>query len=197
VTDHPNGSNEVEQTDNVVHGDQAGRDIHKPTTIIQQAAGVTPMARMIERFRAETAADREVRQTIERLQRWMKADGHVIGLNQKLEAGGRMDIIRMAVEAKDRFAKCIMRHEFSPAAQEIYAFLLAKTHQLFVTLIYPGICRGESPAQIDQRLADVYGRVEALLEDNPLGITPEEVMGMLYWLTGNCHLQWKEQHANL
>lgn len=191
-----NEENKVKQTANVVRGDQAGRDIFKDSTFIIQPVA-SPMARMIAKFRQETAADCEMRQTIERLQRWLESDGHVIGLDEKLRQGGRPDIILVAIEAKDRFAKCLLRHELSPAAQEIYAFLLAKTHQLFLAIIYPSICRGGTPAEIDKLLVgEVYDKVETLLEDNPLEITPDEVMGMLYWLTGNCHLQWKK-HADL
>ncbi len=186
-----NGDNKVEQKANVVQGDQAGRDVNKPTFVYHGA--VTPMARMIAKFRVETANDREMRQTIERLQRWFRSESDVIGLDEKLRLGDRADLILLAIEAKDRFAKCLLRHEYSPAAQEIYAFLLAKTYQIFVSIIYPQICRGATAAEIDRLLvSEVYDKVEALLEDNPLEIMPEEVMGMLYWLTGNCHLKWSK-----
>jgi hypothetical protein len=151
------------------------------------------MARMIAKFRLETSNDREMKHTIEILQRWFRSDGDVIGLDEKLRLGNRADLILLAIEAKDRFSKCLLRHEYSPAAQEIYAFLLAKTYQIFVSIIYPQICRNVAAAEIDRLLvSEVYDKVEALLEDNPLGIMPEEVMGMLYWLTGNCHLKWSK-----
>jgi hypothetical protein len=181
--------NTVEQSGNQVAGDQAGRDVIKHTYVFQGA--VTPMARMIAKFRLETANDREMRLTIERLQKWFKSEGDVIGLDEKLRLGKRPDIIMHAIEAKDRFSKCLLRHEYSPAAQEIYAFLLAKTFQIFSGVISPAISRGVSDAEIDRMLVcEVYDKVEALLEDNPLEINPDEVMGMLYWLTGNCHLKW-------
>jgi hypothetical protein len=190
-----NCDNTVEQKANVVRGDQAGRDVNKPTFIYQSAA--TPMARMIAKYRVETSNDREVKQTIERLQRWFRSEGDVIGLDEKLRLGEREDLIALAIEAKDRFSKCLLRHEYSPAAQEIYAFLLAKTYQIFVSIIHPHICRGATAAEIDKLLvSEVYDKVEVLLEDNPLEIMPEEVMGMLYWLTGNCHLKWAK-NANL
>jgi len=186
-----NDRNKVEQTGNLVRGDQAGRDVIKPTFVYEGTA--TPMARMIAKFRIETENDREMKMTIDRLQRWFKSEGDVIGLDEKLRLGERADIIKLAIEAKERFSKCLLRHEYSPAAQEIYAFLLAKTYQIFVTIIYPQICRGSTAAEIDRLLVtEVYDKVEALLEDNPLEISPEEVMGMLYWLTGNCHLQWSK-----
>lgn len=189
------GESQVKQTANIVSGDQAGRDINTTTYVYQGRP--TPMARMIEKFRREASNDSAMSETIQLLQRWHKADGHVIGLEEKLEQGNRRDLIIFAMEAKERFSRSLVRHQYSPAAQEIYAFLLAKIYQIFVSIIYPEICRGVGMDKVDKLLvSEVYNQVEALLEDNPLQITPEEVMGMLYWLTGNCHLKWSKD-ANI
>lgn len=184
-------SNEVKQKGNVVGGDQAGRDIHKhihlPAPHLQ-----SQMARMISKYRTETEKDREIKIIIEQLQRWQKRPvGDVMGLEEKLRKGKRPDVIDTAISAKDRFAKILIKHEYSCAAQEIYAYLLAKVHQLFSSVIYTKICRGASPEEIDKLLiTEVYDKVEIILEDNPLDIAPDEIMGMLFWLTGNCHLKW-------
>lgn len=189
------GGQETKQVANVVAGDQAGGHIYKSTTVYN--SGATPMSRMITKYRQETEQDRQIKQTIEDLQRWQQREGDVIGLAEKLRRGGRVEITDIAILAKDRFARALVRHEFSPAAQEIYAFLLAKVYQLFSQIVYPQICRNADVKEIDRLLAnDVYARVEAMLEENPLGLSPEDVMGMLYWLTGNCHLKWNV-HADL
>ncbi len=189
-------SRNTKQVANAVGGDQAGGDIFKHNTIL--VGSVSPMSRMIAKYRAEAEKDQGIRQSIEQLRRWqLPPEGDVIGLEEKLRQGGRIELVHLAIVAKDRFEKCLLRHEFSPAAQEIYAFLLAKVWQLFSQVIYPEICRGAEPQVIDRLLAhEIYARVEALLEDNPLRLNPDEVMGMLYWLTGNCHLKWK-RHADL
>ena len=184
-------SNEVKQKGNVVGGDQAGRDIHKhiyphaPTHTSQ-------MSRMISKYRAETERDHEIKIIIEQLQRWQKRPaGDVMGLEEKLRKGNRPDVIDTAIAAKDRFSKILVKHEYSCAAMEIYAYLLAKVHQLFSSVIYTKICRGASADEIDKLLVtEVYEKVEIILEENPLGISPEEIMGMLFFLTGNCHLKW-------
>jgi len=184
-------SNKVKQEGNVVEGDQAGRDIHKH---IYPPAPHQPsqMSRMVLKYRTETEKDREIKIIIEQLQRWQKRPvGDVLGLEEKLRKGNRPDVIDTAIAAKDRFAKILIKHEYSPAAQEIYAYLLAKIYQLFSSVIHTKIGRGASAGEIDKLLiTDVYEKVEIILEDNPLGITPDEIMGMLFWLTGNCHLKW-------
>jgi hypothetical protein len=192
-------SNEVKQKGNVVEGDQAGRDIHKHEHFhLPPAQQLSQMARMILKYRTEAANDSEIKVTIEQLQRWQKRPtGDVMGLEEKLRNGNRPDVIDTAIAAKDRFAKLLTKHEYSCAAQEIYAYLLAKIHQLFSSVVYTKISRGGTPEEIDKLLVtEVYDRVETILEDNPLGITPEEVVGMLFWLTGNCHLKWNS-NANL
>jgi hypothetical protein len=184
-------SNEVKQKGNVVAGDQAGRDIHKH--IYPLAPGrPSQMSRMIAKYRAETERDHEIKIIIEQLQRWQKRPaGDVMGLEEKLRKGNRPDVIDVAIAAKDCFSKILVKHEYSCAAMEIYAFLLAKVHQLFSSVIYTKICRGASADEIDKLLVtEVYEKVEIILEENPLGISPEEIMGMLFFLTGNCHLKW-------
>ncbi len=189
-------SRQTKQVANVVSGDQAAGDIFKGNTIV--LGTVTPMSRLIAKYRAEKEQNRSIRETIEVLQRYRSPpDGEVVGLAEKLRQGEREELLHFAMVAKDRFEKCLLRHEFSPAAQEIYAFLLAKVWQLFSQIVYPAICRGAAAQEIDHLLAhEVYAKVEELLEDNPLAIQCDEVMGMLYWLTGNCHLKWK-RHADL
>ena len=114
-----------------------------------------------------------------------------MGLEEKLRKGNRPDVIDVAIAAKDCFSKILVKHEYSCAAMEIYAYLLAKVHQLFSSVIYTKICRGASADEIDKLLVtEVYEKVEIILEENPLGISPEEIMGMLFFLTGNCHLKW-------
>ncbi len=190
------GTQQTKQTANVVGGDQAGGSIYKGNTF--QLGPATPMSDLIAKYRMECERDAGIRQTIEELQRYrLPPEGEVIGLEEKLRQGGRPELVHLAIAAKDRFEKCLLKHEFSPAAQEIYVHLLAKVWQLFQQMVYPAICRGESPKDVDLLLGnEVYPKVEALLESNPLKLKSDEVMGMLYWLTGNCHLKWK-RHADL
>jgi CRISPR/Cas system-associated protein endoribonuclease Cas2 len=184
------GTQQTKQTGNLVGGDQAGGDIYKDNVF--QVGPVTPMSQLIAKYREECKNDADIRQTIEQLRRYqLPPEGEVIGLEVKLRQGGRVELLHFALVATD------LKHEFSPAAQEIYVHLLAKVWQLFQQVVYPAICRGATPAEIDRLLADqIYAKVEALLESNPLKIQADEIMGMLYWLTGNCHLKWKN-HADL
>jgi hypothetical protein len=162
------------------------------------ASGTSQMSRLIARYRTETTNDQKVRQMVERLKHWHeRPDGDVIGLEEKLRRGNRPDLIEFAMLAKERFARALARHEYSPAAQEIYAYLLAQVWVIFSDLVYSKIAQGASSDEVNLTLVnEVYPRVEKLLEDNPLTIDVAEIKGMLFWLTGNCHVKWTSD-ANL
>lgn len=162
------------------------------------ASGVSPMTRLITRYKAETENDQKVKRLVEQLQKWRERPvGDVIGLEEKLRRGKRPDMIDFAMLAKERFARALGRHEYSPAAQEIYAYLLAQMWVIFSELVFTKIGQGASPEAVNLVLVnEVYPRIEKLLEDNPLGIDPAEIKGMLFWLTGNCHVKWAPD-ANL
>jgi hypothetical protein len=162
------------------------------------SSGSSQMSRLIARYKTETKNDQKVRLMVERLKHWHeRPDGDVIGLEEKLRRGKRPDLIDFAMLAKERFARALGRHEFSPAAQEIYAYLLAQVWVIFSELVYSRIVQGASPEAVNLVLVnEVYPRVEKLLEDNPLSIDVAEIKGMLFWLTGNCHVKWTSD-ANL
>jgi len=156
------------------------------------------MALLIARYKVETEKDRKVKQMIATLREYHeRPEGDVIGLEEKLRRGGRPDLIDFAVVAKEKFARAMMRHENSPAAQEIYAFLLVRVWVLFTDMVYPKIVAQEPPEVIMKSLVDeVYPRLEEQLDENPLGLDLVQIKGMIYWLTGNCHLKWAPD-ANL
>ena len=84
-----------------------------------------------------------------------------------------------------------------PLCRALYAYLLAQVWVLFSELIYTKITQGVPADTVNLALVnEVYPRVEKLLENNPLGIDVAEIKGMLFWLTGNCHIKWAPD-ANL
>lgn len=158
----------------------------------------TRMAQLIERYKAETEKDRNLREMVAKLREWHeRPEGDVIGLEEKLLRGGRPDLVDFAVVAKEKFARVMMRHENSPAAQEIFAHVLAQVWVLFTELVYPRLVAKDPPQEIGRLLVDdIYPRIDTLLEQNPLGLDQAQIKGMIFWLTGNCHLKWAPD-ANL
>jgi hypothetical protein len=182
----------MDQRENIIGGHQAGRDV---TINNQVAPSETFMVRLRQKFDKERANDVEFRSTIDALQYYQDPiDTAPIGLQKKLELGNRQPEIAEALRAKELFAKCMARYSLSESAQEVIAYCLGQLQQLFRAHVTPLISQGAPGHQVDSAVVDqVIQPVLKDLEGNFLGIMPQELRGMVYYLTGNCFLVW---HAN-
>lgn len=180
----------VVQVGNTVSGHQAGRDIN----IYEAPRRISSMQTLIAQYREELSKDEAFRQTIDELQHFLLSNdalSGVQGLESKLVKGGRENEVVEATRKKELFAKKLEKHRLSQAAQQIFAYLLARVLQLFRSEIRPLIHDNVSPVHVDSALVKkVYEPLLSELEDNVLFINPVELEGMLYYLTGNCHLRW-------
>lgn len=116
----------------------------------------------------------------------------IIGLEQKLTDGGRANSVLAATELKDKFSKRLARYEFSSHMSALHLNLLTKIEEKFNSHIYPLIQSGHSIDVIDQLISEVI--IQPLAEEvapADASLTAKHVRGMMYLLTGNCHLKWK------
>lgn len=184
------------QTDNILHkGDLAGRDIHKPTTYNigkKTFEGKSQLDILYAKLEDEKNHCPEFNEIIEELLHFKEyaKNEEVIGLETKLENGNRLAYLRFAEQAKDKFTRKLLKNEYSETAQSIYAFLLAKVYTSFQIHIYPQI--DKHPEDYINHLIDacIIKPLEELLGANILRIFEDEIYGMIYFLTGNCHIRW-------
>lgn len=176
------------QRDNTA-GVIAGRDanIH-----IQEAPRRSPLAALVERYRAEAERDKNLREFIENIQLFLDpATEELVDLERKLELGQRSAEYRTALRMKESFYKKLLTHQLSPAAQEIFAHLLGFIHNRFQAVVVPLIAAGTAREEVDAVLASqVLEPTHELLVDNALSIHFQDLRGMLYYLTGSCHIKW-------
>jgi hypothetical protein len=186
----------MEQRENIVAGHMAGGDV---TITNVSNAPPTYMARLKERFEYERANSVEFRSVIDSLQYYQEpVDQEPISLQQKLALGKRRSCIPEALRAKELFVKCMARHSLSETAQEVMAYCLGQINQLFQARIVPLINEGKATAVVDAALVDqVIQPVLHQLEENILGLMPQELKGMVYYLTANCFLWWHQKDANV
>jgi hypothetical protein len=179
------------QIGNKAEGDFAGRDIHKTTTVYAQAR--TPMAGLVEKFKAETTADQVLTSLIEKLEHYFSKETttDVRGLEEKLTVAERSDLLAEAMQRKERAYKLIMRNQSSPTAQIIFAFILAEIVVSFEQAVRPLIQAKAPRTEIDKAiLTEVINPAVAALEENPLQLNKLDIQGLLYFLGGNCHVRW-------
>lgn len=121
------------------------------------------------------------------------------GLDEKLKDGGfSQSAIDDARRQKELYAKKATQYECYPSAQQINLLLFARIKNEFNVYILPlikdRVCVDIIMRKIYEQivnpimdLLDAHGR-----HDEYLHYTSDHIYGMIYYLTGMCHLNWKD-----
>lgn len=118
----------------------------------------------------------------------------VIGLSEKLKNAGWEQMYEQGIYFKEAYHKKLLKTTNYKAAQEIHCLLLRKTTSVFLKYIKP-ILSDEDVTAIDlSRIIDenLVNPIKEELGANVMSLYEDEITGMLYFLTGNCHLSWKK-----
>lgn len=177
------------QIGNVAGHDIIGRDKVINTT----AAKRTPVRQLNERYVAESGEADGLEGFVAELQHfWDRATNEDIRqLSQKLSESGRTDMVQTGEELKERATKKILKFQTSRHAQDILAWVLAELYGRFLLDVRPSIQAGVDRVAIDALLSEkVIGATLSDLEDNVLGLSRMDLLGLVYFLTGNCHIRW-------
>ena len=192
----PKNKNGVNQTNNTLeNGDLAGRDINKPTYNIGRGSfgGQSQLEILYARLEKEKQESAIFSDIVDELLHFKNyaANTEFIGLEKKLENGRRLNYLSFAEKTKEKFTKKLLKNEHSETAQLIYAFLLAKVYSSFENYIYPRFIEGHPDEFINQLVSEyIIKPMEDILGENLLRIYDDEINGMIYFLTGNCHIKW-------
>jgi hypothetical protein len=174
-------------------GDVAGGSIDKSQTIIFEAPK-TQLGVLIDQLHEQIGKNPEAAEFVESLLSWInpKKTEFTRDLAEKLNACGKGHLLCDALEAKERFAKQLKKTTFNPAIQDIYACILGEIYSNFNHRIKPKIKTATEPGAIEDAIADLANTITIKIASAPpsLGIGITEILGMLYYLTGNCHLEW-------
>ena len=179
---------QVIQNNNSVGGHLVAGDLQ----IINEVK--TTLRVMAENYRNEIQNSDLQKEFIEELQDFMK---RVPGrdqrdLEQKLTAAKRVDMITDAKLLKEKFAKKLYRHTFSPNAQVIFVHILSVIRTCFQLKVLPLIRESKAISEIDTAIYNciievIYNQVG----NSELDINMDHIHGMLYYLTGNCYINWE------
>lgn len=127
-----------------------------------------------------------------------KLDG-TKGLEEKLTDGGvsRSDI-NWAMRKKQQYAKKATKYECYPSAQEINLLLFGEIKAKFDRYIFPCIKKGVEVDTVMQSIDEIIvSPIMKMLNENgvhdeDLRYTNDHIYGMIYYLTGMCHLNWTD-----
>lgn len=175
-------------------GNTAGRDIIGGDRVEQNIyfSPPTPLARLYQILRDDDKAENYIAKIADQLLHYCAVgSSDVRGLEDKLIAGNRKDLLLEAAELKQRAAKLIMRWQTSPVTQDIITHVLAKIHGEYMMSVRPAIEAGHTREYVDELISTkVVAPTSAMLGDNDLGITTIDIVGLLFYLGGNCHIRW-------
>lgn len=153
------------------------------------------MRALIARFKVEAEENETFSGVIPKLQHFsnvVDAPEAIQGLEGKLTDAGYENFLHLGITTKEQFAKKLIEFQFSRSAQEILSFLLAEVFTRFHTSVLPAISSNESHAVVFRLVqSEVINPISDLVEENVLDLYADELTGMLYFLTGNCHIKWK------
>lgn len=174
---------------------QAARDVNVYNSFSQQDV---KMKSLIEAYKEEQKSNPVFNEIIEELNFYLnpvKAEKkNIIGLEKKLKDGQLEDYyIEYAMRMKDIFWRKVERNMFSKVAQQIFIYILADVQVLFNLKIYPLILNDTDQTIIMSKIKDeIIDVLQKKLGENILNIFTDSIMGMLFFLTGNCHIKWSK-----
>lgn len=180
----------IEIANSTAGRDIAGGDIHHTNVYHTPRSALRELA---DKLRLEAERDKDLSSFIEQLQHYVSLAPEVPtrDLERKLQDAGRSDLVLEALALKERFAKKLIRLQFSERAQEMFAHLLSKIHTFFTLRVRPMVKEGVPRSRIDE---SIYNELLSPIYDDvgncELGIDLADLQGMIYFLGGNCHIRW-------
>jgi hypothetical protein len=97
---------------------------------------------------------------------------------------------------KEQAAKMVMRQQSSRVAQRIYTILLDELHTNYMLVVTPVIEAGGDRVVVDAAINGILHNICSMLGENFLEISVKDLLGLLYFLGGNCHIRW-DKYADL
>ena len=179
---------------------------------IHDLQNYAPNADAIVNFNTRgTRMDAYFRQLLEEIEKGVKAevfddldyyrtklDGQK-DVEEKLADGGfRPSKIKEAQRLKEMYAKLAFQYDCYPSAQKIFHSLFARIKHEFDTSIFPLIEQKQPLNKVMEQIRfKIVIPIRDMLETNGaydkyLGLNEDHIYGMIYYLTGMCHLNWKD-----
>lgn len=163
------------------------------STIVVVGPNRNKITEIIELSKSYAEESDDYRELVEELESYQKPrpNREIVGLENKLRLASMEELLEDAFYLKDKTARRLARHQFSSQKMAVHIYLFGKIREQFNSNILPIIKNGLSPDEVNQVISNVI--VSPISEEvapaDP-SINADIVRGMLYFLTGNCHIKW-------
>lgn len=169
----------------------SGRSNHLGNNIFE--AEKTALEKVIEEIVLDSKEDEELARIIDELQDYITnhPSRAIIGLESKLINAGRDAEYSDAVLLKNRFERRVAKGQLSITEQKVYVQVLSHILTAFRTQIRPLILEGNPKTIVDNAVFEkIIEPVHKAITSFDDMATTELILGMLYFLTGKCHVVW-------
>ncbi len=185
--------NDVSISDSSIGGKFTGRDDNSFNLSTSYERSVY-LQDLYDKFQEEKKTNPELKEICEELDYFNSQieNEAIMGLENKLTAGNREKIIHYAKSVKEKFHKKLMKtSQYSSVAQDINVYILTKVRRGFMMEVYTLICNNESEEKINMLITErIINPVKTELGINLFKYDEDDIMGMIFFLTGNCHIKW-------
>lgn len=172
------------------------QNVDNSTTLFQiteAQTNINALKELINRTNELFEEDEEYRDFIHELNSLLeqRSGREIIGTEQKLLNGNRQDLIEDSWFYESKFARKLAKGELSRTSQAIFLHCLSTINEEFITNIRPLIEQDADKLIVNQVIErniidNLYGQVSSA----DSSITKQVIRGMLYFLTGKCHIKW-------
>lgn len=172
--------------------DMAGRDINNVTNYNSAPRAANVVEQLLDKLQLEIEQDAQASEIVEKLQRFYQKKAHdgVMGLQAKLDKGGRSDSYFDAIEMKEMFVKLLEQWSLYASAQQIFIFLLARAERQFNDIILPQVT-SSSVVGINQLTHElIVGPTVSEFGASVFQLDHNTALGMVYWLAEQCFIRW-------
>ncbi len=175
-------------------GNIAGRDIAGGDITHEHRYNTRPpstLRELAEKLRLDTDAEAQ-QDFISQLQHYAEPTSNKPSRNlqQKLQDASRVDLLSDALKWKEQFSKKLLKLQFSLQAQNLFVHILSKIHTYFSLKIRPKVIVGAPRAEIDDLVYELILELYGEVGNSELDLTMNDLQGMVYFLAGNCHIDW-------
>jgi len=177
------------------NGKVVGGDDNSITHIHNDSIAQTKLSFLFDSLKNKIEQEEQTKCISEEL-KFYQTDRDTIGLEQKLKDGDLEYLFDDASLLKEAYARKLCKYQLYEPAQEIHILILSIICTNFRWLIYPLIRKGIPQDEISKRISsDIIDPImKTIMEqgcNDIMGLTYKDIEGMIYFLTGRCHIKWK------
>lgn len=150
--------------------------------------------KLVKQYEIERSKGNKTSEVIKKLMEYKrKIRGDLKNLSAKLENAGFKYLVEDAERYKHIYSMNLHEHSALKSSQKIHALLLSKVETQFNTFVKLKLHENEERQNVLLEISEkVIKEVESIYGvNNVLDLDSRHIHGMVYYLTGNCFLNWE------